>query len=1161
MAWNTQLRKTIKNIKNIYRTIDSGVGGILPGGSKTSPDVVYNTRTGTAYKPGTSADPSSKSYSPASYSGGSSGGSGSSSSNKAALNQARASQQAAQELARQQEITRKRLEQERIAQRERARIEAHKQKLLRANAQKNVIQSRDAKTGNKLVIETIKKGPNTIRTVRDLITGEIRYNVYGTGKGGGGVRLKEGISIGGLSKADNIKVKTELGKAGLIPITNKYGQVTGFRSTVTRKSYSYTDAGIAAFEKDMKSSGAKFRQIVKDDLDTGMSIKGPGFYLKAYNKYIVNPAIKIDAAKDQVFGSLKNMLKATGVTIRKPDEVFIKKAIDVQFQYIPGLKNKVSNNIILSNELAKITDNTLKKIPGWQINSATRLANISIKNKQAIIEITNTIRENPKLSNQQMADKIRRESTRQTIMDATEGASLLLNVIISSAVNAVYQLGIATPTLVKSLWRSPFTTIATLPPALGAAVLNDSIVVGKLFSPVHKGSPVKVVELIAEYAAFGAIFKGVRTVSKATTQSLMRFSPKYVKEVNGRWLLRKTPEEIFKVRGQTRYLRERVQRPSIKRPFTSAVDFLKGRKPGQFKQWTKDAGLELKTQTVSTGAMDFAKQFKQFSGREVTAINAAADQLTSFLRRKKMIRKPIGKGKNFDGEAFAGDYFAFPDKIGAIMKKFDKGIKLTPKEFIEVNRWLQANVAKHITLLERSLYADPAGGFRISRLSANKEVSARLRDILKWDFKISFKSQKPQVLIFEKAKVSKAPKNIQKIVNKFEKTKKISDYDLYQLVEWQTKSGTGLFKAGGSPIWEGGRELEVTLAHGELIKRIKQVGFTYINGKKITFVTAEVLKPTKAILKKIKLAESGKLTKAELSSLESTLSKKLGRKVQIDAKDTSKKVNKKLIREQRRLNPNIPVIRVRGTSLFVLGMRGTGVTKRVASKRNVVRKTSRRNALRNASKRTTAKRTVAKRTTAKRTVAKRTTAKRTVAKRTSDKRLASTLKNKEEKKKKPRIKLPKKFTQKTLTKKVPTFYVVEKVRGKFKKLYPKPLTAKDAKDYAVYSIDNRLSRTAFFIPLGSAKKVVSPPKNIQGYYSKNRIKVRPYKIRFGKKKQMVNGFIEKKKYFQDTKGEKAQLISTRRKAAKRKFTPTQRKKMLQNLKKARTTRLKKIKRK
>lgn len=154
------------------------------------------------------------------------------------------------------------------------------------------------------------------------------------------------------------------------------------------------------------------------------------------------------------------------------------------------------------------------------------------------------------------------------------------------------------------------------------------------------------------------------------------------------------------------------------------------------------------------------------------------------------------------------------------------------------------------------------------------------------------------------------------------------------------------------------------------------------------------------------------------------------------------------------------------------------------------------------------------------------------------------------------------FRQQQLSRSVPTFYVVEKVRGKFKKLYPKPLSLTDARDYAVYSIDNNLSRTAFFIPLGRAKRVVRPPKPIQNYASKNRFKVRPYRIRFGKRRQLVNGFIEKRKYFQDTPGEKRSLRSLRRtpqrQMPRKRMSMERRKQLIRQLQKARAVRMRQM---
>lgn len=140
------------------------------------------------------------------------------------------------------------------------------------------------------------------------------------------------------------------------------------------------------------------------------------------------------------------------------------------------------------------------------------------------------------------------------------------------------------------------------------------------------------------------------------------------------------------------------------------------------------------------------------------------------------------------------------------------------------------------------------------------------------------------------------------------------------------------------------------------------------------------------------------------------------------------------------------------------------------------------------------------------------------------------------------------FRPQQLSRAVATFYVVEKVRGKFRKLYPKPLTLRDARDYAVYSIDNNLSRTAFFIPLGRAKRVVRPPKQIQNYASRNSFKVRPYRIRYGRKRRLVNGYIEKRRFFQDTSGERGALRRLRR------VSPARRRQLIKQLQKARMKR-------
>jgi len=104
-----------------------------------------------------------------------------------------------------------------------------------------------------------------------------------------------------------------------------------------------------------------------------------------------------------------------------------------------------------------------------------------------------------------------------------------------------------------------------------------------------------------------------------------------------------------------------------------------------------------------------------------------------------------------------------------------------------------------------------------------------------------------------------------------------------------------------------------------------------------------------------------------------------------------------------------------------------------------------------------------------------------------------------------------------------------KREGKMVKLSPKPFRLNDAKDYLAYRVDHGLSRQAFFVPVGKTKKVYDLPKPIKGYFSNTRNKLRPYKIRHGKKKKLYSGYIEKKRFGLDTPGEKREMMLARMK--------------------------------
>jgi len=136
-------------------------------------------------------------------------------------------------------------------------------------------------------------------------------------------------------------------------------------------------------------------------------------------------------------------------------------------------------------------------------------------------------------------------------------------------------------------------------------------------------------------------------------------------------------------------------------------------------------------------------------------------------------------------------------------------------------------------------------------------------------------------------------------------------------------------------FFKGGTELEVTLAPGEYIKRIKQVGITYIKGKKVTFVTAKVLKVSPKIRKQISLAKLGKLTNIQLSKLEKFLSKTFGRKIKVETPSNRKLLIRIDKRIARRTDASIPVLRLEGKSLRVLFRSLRLPAKRVVSKRIV----------------------------------------------------------------------------------------------------------------------------------------------------------------------------------------------------------------------------------
>lgn len=761
-----------------------------------------------------------------------------------------------------------------------------------------------------------------------------------------------------------------------------------------------------------------------------------------------------------------------------------------------------------------------------------------------------------------------------------------------SAAASMLSLGLGSIDLASQMKNNPIQTIKKLPGSVIRGIKED-------FNRA-KGSKAGALQVATEWITFSAVTKLIGIAAKSGIRQLAKLNPKYVAFEGEQFALRKAPKERFTVRGKERLLLRRVEKPSFSRPFTSVKDFLEGRKPGQFRRFTKDPGLIVKTSTVASGARPLSEQAK-LAGKEITAVNASANQITSWLRRKQIIRKPFnltGLEKKFpNGEA------SFPKPIRTILKKFDSGIKLSNREFANVNLWLQKNIFSNITLLERSLYLDPASSLRVSRLGIQATPNATLKDILKGNFRLWEKSNKPQVLIFENAKVANFPKELRIIKQKLLANKQLTVAETNKLIRWQVKSGSGRFKPIGSTIYSNGSEFEVTLAPGDMIRRIKRVGFTYIEGRKVNFVTAEIYKPTIELLKKIEKANAGKLSEGAVESLENNLSRKLGRRIRIETPARKGLVS----RATRRAVNNTPVLRVRGRGLFVVG-----IFRRGKVTRTIERSMSRVN---NATRRSNAR---INRSRNNRTSRSRSRSTRSSRNKRSNRASRSTRPNRPTRptrpgrprpnprrpnpkrpkrpsrptrpnrpgrpgrprpnpRKKPPVtlRIPKGFSRKNLSSAQDTFYVITRKRGKIVKLYPKPLVMKDARDFLAYSIDNNLTKTAWFVPLGRTRMVIRPPKKIEGYFSKVSHKLRPYRIRFGKKKNLLNGFIEKRKFFIDTQGERRQarrtnnnrrminrrtIINRRIIRRRRTITPTQRRILIQRLRLARAARMRNLRR-
>ena len=527
------------------------------------------------------------------------------------------------------------------------------------------------------------------------------------------------------------------------------------------------------------------------------------------------------------------------------------------------------------------------------------------------------------------------------------------------------------------------------------------------------------------------------------------------------------------------------------------------------------------------------------AGERVTAVSTQADSLVRLIRRKKIIRKPIPKEAKL------------PAQTKALLKKFDKGI-IKPNELIRLDNQIKKAGAKGI--LETSFFADPKMRVRLSRLGIKEVKEAKLKDLLSGE--ATLKKSKPQILLFEDIQIQKLPKSLNSIKKKIASNKALTEIETAKLLQWQ-QGKTGKFK----PIGFVTRESEITLAPGEVIKRVKKVGVTLVDGKKVPIISTKVIKPSKSLSELLKKAQIGKASVKELKKLSKGLKKETGFKYSTSSLKNVKNyypLGRKLsalgIKPISKVKPSKKIPRKRLVSKIPKKIKYTESGKPYIITRYGARFIS-------APSRppVSPPKKLLKAPPSKPVVSPRKRPKAPPSK--APKKIVRFAKPKRKPKKKPPIQ---------------SFNVYGKSGKKFLKLNVKPLTKDDAFSRGSFAVDHTTSRQFKIVPVGKVKKTGTLRKGERNYFKRAGYKFREHKIKKGRKFLIKPRYIEKTKHSIDTRGEKKGLslakflkqqrrgkapakrttIRVKRKSNKGKASPAQ----LAALKKGRAARMKNLRR-
>lgn len=613
-------------------------------------------------------------------------------------------------------------------------------------------------------------------------------------------------------------------------------------------------------------------------------------------------------------------------------------------------------------------------------------------------------------------------------------------------------------------------------------------------------------EAIAKVGTELVLMKGtgqaISGISKGTKLQLAKLSPKY----KGTLKTGKTIEVTVKAGKKT----PKVKLTGIKKSTIpkEVRTLLSPSVPKAQKVKIKVVG-KIPTESL-------ASQVKR-AGKTKTLVSTQADNLVKIIRRKKVIRKPFDTTK-------------LSNRGKTLLKKYDKG-KITGKELVELDKAVRKSGTKGI--LERSFFADPEARLRPSRLGLIDQQEAGILDLLSG--KATLKKSKPQILVFPNQKIQKLPKALKSVQKKLSKGIGLTKKEADDLLKWQqTKSGK--FK----PVGFLTRESEVTLAPDEIIKRVKKIGSVNFKGKNVPIIQTKVVKPTGKLKSLINKVRKGKATSKQIKELDSLLKKKTGLDYGLSSTKNAKKyfnIKKKITLSGTKVisktKTSKPKISYRKPSTKVKTISYKKASKPISRKpvspkspRSPKYKRPRSYKSPKYKKPTYYKSPKSPRSpTSYKRIIKPISKKSPMSYAKSRKVISKTLRPGKVIKLKAKHR-PKKFKRIPKLKQGYDIYV--KSKKKYIKLNIKPVSRQDALSRGAYGVDHSTARTLKIIPKGKIKKLGTISRKEKNYFNRVRNKFRPYKIKKGKKKGIVNAYIEKKgKPLIDTRGEKRGLTISR----------------------------------